>query len=59
MVDPISKEEAACSASVTVVMNAHNEVCLLNKAGGMGLSMNQVGVHYRLNTPDTKIEFLV
>ncbi len=42
VVDPDCKEEAACSARVTVVMNAHREVCLLHKAGGLGMSMSQV-----------------
>lgn len=43
VVDPSSKEEAACSASATVVINAHGEVCLLHKSGGLGLSLSQVG----------------
>ena len=42
VVDPSSKEEAASSASVTVVLNAHSEVCLLHKSGGLGLSLSQV-----------------
>ena len=38
------KEEAACSGSLTVVLNAHNELCLLSKAGGLGLSLSQVAL---------------
>ena len=42
LVDPSMKEEAACGGSLTVVLNAHNELCLLSKAGGLGLSLSQV-----------------
>ena len=42
VVDPGSKEEAASSAGVTIVMNAHNEVILLRKSGGLGISLSQV-----------------
>ena len=42
--DPGIKEEAASSAVVTVVMNSHNEVILLHKSGGLGVSLSQVAI---------------
>lgn len=33
------KEEAAADGSISVVLNAQDEVCLLHKAGGLGLSL--------------------
>ena len=42
VLDPSMKEEAAAEGFVTVVLNAHNEICLLSKSGGLGLSISQV-----------------
>lgn len=42
VVDPSMKEEAAAAGTLTVVMNSHNEVCLVSKSGGLGLSVSQV-----------------
>lgn len=44
VVDPSSKEEAAACAAVTVVLNAHSEVLLLQKMGGLGLSLAQASL---------------
>ena len=41
LVDPGLKEEAACSGALTVVVNAHGDVCSLNKASGAGVGMTQ------------------
>ena len=42
VVDPSMKEEAAAEGFVSVVLNAHNELCLLSKSGGIGLPPSQV-----------------
>jgi exosome complex RNA-binding protein Rrp42 (RNase PH superfamily) len=40
-VDPGLNEEAACSGALTVVVNAHGDVCSLSKASGAGVGMTQ------------------
>ena len=44
MVDPSLKEEVACVGKVTVVVSTHGQVCAVQKLGGLGLSLSQVGV---------------
>ena len=41
VVDPSLKEEAARAGLLTVVMNSHKEVCAVQKADGIGLSVAQ------------------
>ena len=41
MLDPGLKEEAARGGSLTVVANAHKELCAVHKADGIGLSLPQ------------------
>lgn len=42
VVDPSLKEEAARAGLLTVIMNSHKEVCAVQKADGIGLSVAQV-----------------
>ncbi|KAK9855752.1 hypothetical protein WJX84_012202 [Apatococcus fuscideae] len=41
-VDPSLKEEAAAAGSMTAILNTHGEVCAVQKAHGIGLSIHQV-----------------
>ena len=41
MLDPGLKEEAARGGALTVVANAHKELCAVHKADGIGLSLAQ------------------
>ena len=41
-VDPNFKEEAAAAGSMTAILNTHGEVCAVQKAHGIGLSIHQV-----------------
>ena len=41
-VDPNLKEEAAAAGSMTAILNTHGEVCAVQKAHGIGLSIHQV-----------------
>lgn len=41
-VDPSLKEEQAMSGSMTVTLNAHNEVCCIHKAGGLPITIQQL-----------------
>lgn len=41
-VDPSLKEEAAMEGCVTVVMNPHGEVCLVQKSIGIGVTYSQL-----------------
>ena len=42
VLDPGSKEEAAQSGRLTVVVNAHKEVCAVQKLDGVPLSSSMV-----------------
>ncbi|KAJ1721154.1 3'-5'-exoribonuclease [Coemansia erecta] len=42
VVDPEAREELVQQAAFTVTMNAHKEVCALNKAGGVALGPEQI-----------------
>ncbi|KAI7824988.1 ribosomal protein S5 domain 2-type protein [Kickxella alabastrina] len=42
VLDPSLLEEQAQAASFTVTLNAHKEICALNKAGGVPLSPEQI-----------------
>jgi exosome complex component RRP45 len=42
VLDPTLAEEAAQQGSVTVVANAHDELCGVNKAEGVGLNAGQL-----------------
>lgn len=45
VVDPSLKEEAARGGLLTVIMNTHQEVCAVQKADGIGLSIPQACPH--------------
>jgi len=45
VVDPSLKEEAARGGLLTVIMNTHQEVCAVQKADGIGLSVLQACPH--------------
>ena len=51
VVDPNMKEEAAAAGTLSIVMNAHNELCLMSKSGGIGLPLPQVSCCTSLHTP--------
>ncbi|KAK9866329.1 hypothetical protein WJX84_003648 [Apatococcus fuscideae] len=41
-VDPNLKEEASAAGSMTAILNTHGELCAIQKAHGIGLSIHQV-----------------
>lgn len=42
VVDPSLKEETVCEGMLTVTVNMHKEICCIQKAGGLAISMAQV-----------------
>lgn len=42
LVDPSLKEELAMDGRITITMNAHREICAVQKAGGAPLTVAQI-----------------
>ncbi len=42
MIDPSLKEEIASEGTMTLITNIHKEVCCVQKAGGVAVSVAQV-----------------
>lgn len=42
VVDPEWKEEKVQSGRITMTLNAHRELCAIQKAGGVPLSVDQI-----------------
>ena len=42
LVDPSLKEELAMDGRITMTLNAHREICAVQKAGGTPLSVAQI-----------------
>jgi exosome complex component RRP45 len=42
LVDPTRKEQAVCNGTVSISINAHREVCGLQKFGGVAIQTDKV-----------------
>lgn len=44
VLDPVWKEEATMGSRMTITVNAHGEICAIQKGGGVAITSDQVRV---------------